>query len=96
MSMQTDGEINIKFGEERVVFTLLVHLQWKTLVKVDLCAIHEDFYWISKNLFNFFSILTHFRYWPQGQELQDRSDKLTGKIIISIIGRLKDLNGKGF
>ena len=58
MSMQTDGEINIKFGEERVVFTLLVHLQWKTLVKVDLCAIHEDFCWISKT----YSI--SFQSWP--------------------------------
>ena len=41
--METDGEIDIKFVKERVVFTLLIHLQLKPFVKVDLFTIHKDF-----------------------------------------------------
>ena len=87
MCVKTDGKINVEFVEERVVFTLLVDLQWrKKLFKVDLFMIH-DFSWIEQ-IYSI-SLQSKPSYWLQ--ELWDiclLTARLTG-YIISVIGRFK-------
>ena len=87
MCVKTDGKINVEFVEERVVFTLLVDLQWKKSYSKLISLRSKTSVELHK------SILFHFQSKPSYglQELWDiclSTARLTG-YIISVIGRFK-------